>query len=340
MLRNLLLDWSGTLADDLPPVIGATNHVLERYGRPPLSREEFRRHFRLPFSEFYEEFLPDVPVDELEELFHRRFVEIQDEVTPLPGLFEFLEFCRESGRRLFLLSSVRTEHFATQADRLGVAHYFEHAYAGVRDKRAKIGEILTERGLDRHETAFVGDMIHDIETARHGGVMSIAVLTGYDSIEKLTPAKPNVVVSSLHELRRLLGDDIYSRPLSTVGGLIFHCGRVLMIRTRKWSGKWGIPGGKIERGESAEEALRREVKEETALDLRDVHFVMFQDCVDSGEFHRPAHFLLLNYTAESDSDRVVLNDEAEEFQWVDPREALTMDLNMPTRILLEKVTSS
>lgn len=339
MLRNLLLDWSGTLADDMPPVIHATNHVLARYGREPLSRETFRQHFRLPFTEFYEEFLPGVPMDELEDLFHRRFVGIQDDVTPLPGLFEFLEFCRESGRRLFLLSSVRNEHFDAQAGRLGVAHYFEQAYAGVRDKRAKIGEILAEHGLRREETAFVGDMIHDIETARHGGVMSVAVLTGYDSIEKLTPAKPDVVVSSLHELRRLLGDDIYARPLPTVGGLIFHRGRVLMIRTRKWSGKWGIPGGKIERGESAEQALRREVKEETALDLQDVRFVMVQDCVDSDEFHRPAHFLLLNYTAEADSDRVVLNEEAEEFCWVDPRKALAMDLNMPTRILVERVLS-
>jgi dihydroneopterin aldolase len=49
-------------------------------------------------------------------------------------------------------------------------------------------------------------MIHDIETARHGGVMSIAVLTGYDSLEKLTPARPDVVVSSLDALRRLLQD--------------------------------------------------------------------------------------------------------------------------------------
>jgi phosphoglycolate phosphatase len=337
MLRNLLLDWSGTLADDMPPVIRATNHVLGLYGRPALNREEFRRHFRLPFTEFYEEFLPAVPIDELEELFHRHFVGIQDDVTPLPGLFEFLEFCRESGRRLFLLSSVRTEHFDVQAGRLGVAHYFEQAYAGVRDKRAKIGEVLAVHGLRREETAFVGDMIHDIETARHGGVMSIAVLTGYDSIEKLTPAKPDVVVASLHELRRLLGDDLYARPLPTVGCLIFHRGRVLMIRTRKWRGKWGIPGGKIARGESAEEALRREVKEETALALRDIRFVMVQDCVDSGEFHRPAHFLLLNYTAQADSDSVVLNEEAEEFRWVLPDEALALELNLPTQILLGKV---
>jgi phosphoglycolate phosphatase len=204
MLRNLLLDWSGTLVDDLPPVIGATNFVLEKYGRPPLSREEFRRQFRLPFTEFYEEYLPDIPLHELDAAFHGRFVEIQDDVTPLPGLYEFLDFCRESGRRLFLLSSMKREHYEVQSAKLGLAHYFEHPYVGVLDKRAKIGGILETHGLDRSETAFVGDMIHDVETARHGGVMSIAVLTGYDSIEKLTPSKPDVVVASLHELRRLL----------------------------------------------------------------------------------------------------------------------------------------
>lgn len=337
MLRNLLLDWSGTLVDDMPPVIGATNYVLGQFGKPPLTREEFRRHFRLPFTEFYEEFLPDVPLTELDALFHRRFVEIQDEVAPLPGLYEFLDFCRASGRRLFLLSSMKQEHFDVQSEKLGLRRYFEHPYAGVIDKRAKIGHILETHGLAREETAFVGDMIHDVETARHGGVMSIAVLTGYDSIEKLTPSKPDVVVSSLHELRRLLMHESHARPVATVGALIRHRGKVLMVRTRKWSGKWGIPGGKIERGEAAEEALRREVREETGLTLGDIRFVMVQDCVNSDEFHVPAHFLLLNYVAEAESDTVVLNDEAEEFRWVTPEEAGAMDLNAPTRALLERV---
>jgi phosphoglycolate phosphatase len=340
MLRNLLLDWSGTLVDDLPPVIEATNVVLERYGRPALTREEFRRHFRLPFTDFYEEFLPDVPLPELDALFHAHFVQVQDHVAPLPGLYEFLDFCRDSGRRLFLLSSMKPEHFEVQARQLGLRDYFEHPYVGVLDKRARIGPLLTDHGLAAEETAFVGDMIHDIETARHGGVMSIAVLTGYDSVEKLTPARPDVVVSSLHELRRLLQHEGAVRPVATVGALLECRGRVLMIRTRKWSDKWGIPGGKIERGESAEEALRREVLEETGLALRDPRFVMVQDCVDSGEFHRPAHFLLLNYVAVVESEVVQLNDEAEEFRWVTPADARALDLNTPTRLLLDRVFPS
>lgn len=340
MLRNLLLDWSGTLVDDMPPVIGATNYVLETHGRPPLSREEFRTHFRLPFTEFYEEFLPGVPFDELEDLFRHRFVEIQDEVTPLPGLHEFLDFCRGNGRRLFLLSSARREHFDVQAERLGVTDYFERCYTGARDKRMVVGEILSTHGLQREETAFVGDMIHDVETARHGGIMSIAVLTGYDRVDKIMPAAPDVVVSSLRELKRLLESDIYARPVPAVGALISRRGEFLMIRTRKWGGKWGIPGGKIERGEKAADAVCREVLEETGLVLREPQLVMVQDCIDSGEFQRPAHFLLLNYAGEAPVGEVRLNDEAEEFLWVEPRAALAMDLNRPTRLLIEKVLAA
>jgi hypothetical protein len=69
------------------------------------------------------------------------------------------------------------------------------------------------------------------------------------------------------------------------------------------------------------------VRADTGLELRGIRFVMVQDCVDSAEFHHPAHFLLLNYTAEAESEAVVLNDEAE---------AAVMDLNMPTRVLLDR----
>lgn len=127
-------------------------------------------------------------------------------------------------------------------------------------------------------------------------------------------------------------------PISTVGALIFDpARRVLMIRTHKWSNLWGIPGGKIKYGEPAEEALRREVMEETGLEIRNIQFAIVQDCIHSKEFMREAHFVLLNYTCDSDGGAVTLNDEAEEYQWMPPGEALKIDLNTPTRILLEAV---
>lgn len=114
-----------------------------------------------------------------------------------------------------------------------------------------------------------------------------------------------------------------------------------MIRTHKWSNLWGIPGGKIKFGESAEDALRREVKEETNLEATDIRQVLVQECIHSEEFFRDAHFILLNYTCRSaGNEEVILNGEAQAFKWVTPPEALQMVLNRPTRRLLEAVNAA
>jgi 8-oxo-dGTP pyrophosphatase MutT (NUDIX family) len=50
----------------------------------------------------------------------------------------------------------------------------------------------------------------------------------------------------------------------------------------------------------------------------------------------PQHFILLNYLARACGSDVVLNDEAQEFRWLPVDEALALDLNQPTRLLIEE----
>ena len=129
-------------------------------------------------------------------------------------------------------------------------------------------------------------------------------------------------------------------PLTTVGGLLRdEAGDVLLVKTWKWSNLWGIPGGKVEYGETLEAAFKREVWEETGLDAMKPKLVMVQDSIEHPEFHRPEHFVLINYTAEVAGIKplVKLNDEGQEYLWIPAPEALKMPLNGPTRALVEKV---
>ncbi len=352
MIRNIIFDWSGTLVDDLPAVLAATNAVFEQCGVEKLSLEKFRSEFCLPFKHFYDRFVPNVPLADLERSFHAHFRLVQDQVAALPHAREFLLFCRKGGLRTFILSTVHKDYFALQSEAQGFDLFFERAYTGIWDKRLKIVELLTENQLVAAETIFIGDMQHDVETARHGGVRSCAVLTGYNRLDQLRASEPDVIVEHLGELRQILERDGMewkppadgdggAHPICTVGALIFNeDDRVLMIRTQKWSNLWGIPGGKIKFGEPSIRALEREIKEETNLDVGEIIFVMAQDCIQSTEFYRRAHFVLLNYTCRARGPlEVRLNEEAQEFRWVTAAQALELALNQPTRTLLEKVLS-
>ncbi len=354
MIRNIIFDWSGTLVDDLPAVWEATNYVLTQSKRPELTLDQFRAEFCLPFTIFYDRHVPHVAMDQREEWFHSRFRQVQGSVCELPHARRFLEFCRARGVRTFLLSTVHADHFEVQARVTGFTEFLEKPYVNVWDKRQKIHDILEENALNPAETLFIGDMQHDIETARHGGVRSCAVLTGYNTLEQLRAAQPDLIVEHLGELRELLEQqDMRLKPtakpfeerhppLVTVGALIFNeMGEALVVRTHKWSDLWGIPGGKVKWGEASEDALRREIKEETNLDIEDIRFVLVQDCIHSHEFYRDAHFVLLNYTCKTRGPTsVTLNGEAQEYRWLTLADAAALRLNQPTRTLLAAVLAA
>lgn len=125
------------------------------------------------------------------------------------------------------------------------------------------------------------------------------------------------------------------RPLVCVGALVSDGdGRVLLARTTKWRGLWGVPGGKVDWGESLLDAVAREFREETGLILRDIKYAQTQEAVLSPEFHKPSHMLLFDYFARTDSTEITPNEEIEEWAWVTLVEAASYPLNTYTQTLV------
>jgi phosphoglycolate phosphatase len=126
-------------------------------------------------------------------------------------------------------------------------------------------------------------------------------------------------------------------PEPTVGALI-QCGdgKVLLCDSHKWPGFYTVPGGHVELGETCEEALVREIKEEVGLDIKVVDLVSIQQVIYPSEFWKKAHFIFFDYLCKVDGDQTVKID-ANEIQrtiWAEPKEALNLNIDKYLRHFL------
>ena len=113
------------------------------------------------------------------------------------------------------------------------------------------------------------------------------------------------------------------RPFLAVSAAILRDGKVLIVRrARKPAlGVYTLPGGVVEAGETLEQAILREVKEETALDIAPVTLAGHREVVirdDEGRVER--HFVILCFAARWLGGEPALNEELDEARWVDPAE--------------------
>jgi nucleoside triphosphatase len=126
-------------------------------------------------------------------------------------------------------------------------------------------------------------------------------------------------------------------PEPTVGALIFSPeGKLFLMRSHKWKGRYVLPGGHIELGERMTEALKREVKEETNLSIRDLDFICFQECIYDERFWQRRHFIFFDYACQTEDTDVRLNSEAQEYVWVALDEIADLPVEHYTAVVIEE----
>ncbi|MBU0476505.1 NUDIX domain-containing protein [Patescibacteria group bacterium] len=132
-----------------------------------------------------------------------------------------------------------------------------------------------------------------------------------------------------------MSEQKYPEPI--IGALIFNQeDKVFLMTSPKWKGKYVVPGGHIELGETIEEAIKREIKEETNLDIFNIQFITLQEFIFGEDFHQKKHFLFLDYACETKDTDVVLNKEGSGYVWVTIEEALELPIEPYTKAAILK----
>ena len=129
-------------------------------------------------------------------------------------------------------------------------------------------------------------------------------------------------------------------PEPTVGALIQReDGHVLLCESHKWPGLYTVPGGHVELGETCEDALVREIKEEVGLDIKVIDLVSIQQVIYPGEFHRKAHFIFFDYLCSVIGNQQVKVDEKEiqKTIWISPKDALNINIDRYLRHFLMRL---
>jgi len=127
-------------------------------------------------------------------------------------------------------------------------------------------------------------------------------------------------------------------PEPTVGAIILNReGKMLLVKSHKWGDRYTIAGGHVEVGERLEDALRREIKEEVGLDIKDIRFLMTQEAIFSKEFWQRRHFIFFDFVCRCKNESVKVDgEEIQGFEWVSPSRALGLKLDTFTANMVRK----
>ena len=98
-----------------------------------------------------------------------------------------------------------------------------------------------------------------------------------------------------------VGREYPERPVVGVGGVVISNGRTLLIRRSgpPLQGEWSIPGGTLEAGETLREGVRRELREETGIDVRVLEMIeVFERIFPDAQGRPQYHFVILDFLCE------------------------------------------
>jgi 8-oxo-dGTP diphosphatase len=129
-------------------------------------------------------------------------------------------------------------------------------------------------------------------------------------------------------------------PIAGVGAVIFSGENILLVRrgSEPSKGRWGLPGGVVELGESVERAIVREVEEETGILVKPLRLLTVLDSISKDEGGNIRfHYILSEFLCKDLAGKLQASSDVSDAEWFQVNGLESLEMSRWTREFIEKV---
>lgn len=218
MTKLAVFDWNGTIFDDLPANVGASNACFGLFGLQPLSTDDYLATFTFPIIHFYvkngvsaDEYL--ARMDEAGACFQTTYSRLSAACSIRPEAPALFDWLLDQGYRLIILSNYLKDRVAADLARFHIAHYFTEILANdafsrhthtETNKIERMEAYLRVHGIAPEDAFIVGDSLEEIDVGRHLGMRYFSITGGSVGADRLKAVNPTHLIDNLAEIRTIL----------------------------------------------------------------------------------------------------------------------------------------
>ncbi len=205
---HIIWDFNGTILDDVLPCLDVVNALLDRRGLKTVNIDTYKKVFGFPIKDYYRAVGFDFSVESYEELadeWAELYRNAAESCTLCEGVESALAHFASLGLKQIILSATEKNLLRAQLAPLGIESYFEETLALdnlLAVSKVELGKEWIKR--ERPQKAlFIGDTVHDFETAKAMGVDCVLIAKGHQCKKRLS-AMGVPVLDSVLDLIKLI----------------------------------------------------------------------------------------------------------------------------------------
>ena len=210
--HNILWDWNGTLIDDAVTSLNCVNDMLTEMNKTLITLEQYYTYVETPIIGFYRHILTEEELDfsRISKSFHEAYNNRLSETELSSNALNVLQALKKNGAKQYIITATKEESARKLTIKYGVNEYFDGIFGAdntlAESKVERALKFFNENNINPADTVFIGDTLHDLETANALGVDCILVTFGHQG-KTIVENSGTVTADSLDEVLNIILDE-------------------------------------------------------------------------------------------------------------------------------------